>query len=332
MGKINWKYAWISLGVIIVLSLVISICQHAPPQDEPLLKPTRLTLGYIPNIQFAPIYVTIEKGYFEDAGFDVELEYGNEADAVALVGAEEQTFVIASGEQVLLARAQGLPVVYVGAWYQDYPVGVVAFNETQIIEPEDLKDATIGIPGLYGASYIGFKTLLKAGDLTENDVTLLSIGFNQVEALVGEQVDVSVVYLANEPVMLRSQGYKVDVIRVADYLQLVANGLVTNETTIQNNPEQVSSFIEALLKGIADTIENPDEAYEISKKFVENLAEADETVQREVLDESIKLWKTQHLGFSEPSGWVNMQQVLLSMGLLEEELDLSEAFTNDLLP
>ena len=320
------------LGFLFLLCLTLSACQGTKSPDETVVTSTRLTMGYIPNIQFAPVYVAIDKGYFEDAGFDVTLEYGSETDAVALVGAGEQTFAIASGEQVLLARAQGLPVVYVGAWYQDYPVGVVAFNETQIIEPEDLKDATIGIPGLYGASYIGFKTLLKAGDLTENDVTLLSIGFNQVEALVGEQVDVSVVYLANEPVMLRSQGYKVDVIRVADYLQLVANGLVTNETTIQNNPEQVSSFIEALLKGIADTIENPDEAYEISKKFVENLAEADETVQREVLDESIKLWKTQHLGFSEPSGWVNMQQVLLSMGLLEEELDLSEAFTNDLLP
>jgi len=306
--------------------------QKANTPDETVLMPTRLTLPYIPNIQFAPIYVAIDKGYFEDAGFDIELEYGNEADAVALVGAGEQTFAIASGEQVLLARAQGLPVVYVAAWYQDYPVGVVAFSETQIIKPEDLKDATIGIPGLYGASYIGFKTLLNAGDLTENDVSLLSIGFNQVEALMSEQVDASVVYLANEPVVLRSQGYEVNLIRVADHLQLVANGLVTNEGTRRDHPEQVSGCIEALLKGIADTIENPDETYEISKKYVENLAEADETVQREVLDESIKLWKTQRPGFSEPTGWVNMQQVLLDMGLLEEALDLNEAFTNDLLP
>jgi len=332
MGKINWKYAWIAFGVIMVLYLIINIFQMATPTDETVLIPTRLTLGYIPNIQFAPIYVAIDKGYFEDAGFDVELEYGNEADAVALVGAGEQTFAIASGEQVLLARAQGLPVVYVAAWYQNYPVGVVSFSETQMKKPEDLKDATIGIPGLYGASYIGFKTLLNAGDLTENDVSLLSIGFNQVEALVGEQVDASVVYLTNEPVMLRSQGYEVDLIRVTDYLQLVSNGLVTNEATRQEHPEQVSGFIEALLKGITDTIENPDEAYEISKKYVENLAEADETVQREVLDESIKLWKTQRLGFSEPTGWVNMQQVLLDMGLLEDTLDLNEAFTNDLLP
>jgi NitT/TauT family transport system substrate-binding protein len=58
---------------------------------------------------------------------------------------------------------------------------------------------------------------------------LLSIGFNQVEAIVTEQVDSAAIYLANEPVVLRSLGYEVDVVRVADYLQLVSNGLVTNE-------------------------------------------------------------------------------------------------------
>ena len=329
MNKRLWtKY----LGFLFLLCLTLSACQGTKSPDEIVVTPTRLTLGYIPNIQFAPVYVAIDKGYFEEAGFDVTLEYGSETDAVALVGAGEQTFAIASGEQVLLARAQELPVVYVAAWYQDYPVGVVSFIEAQIKTPEDLKDTTIGIPGLYGASYIGFKTLLNAGNLTESDVNLLSIGFNQVEALVSEQADAAVVYLANEPVTLRSQGYEVNLIRVADYLQLVANGLVTNEATIREHPEQVSNCIKALLKGIADTIENPDEAYEISKKYVENLAEADETVQREVLDESIKLWKTQRLGFSEPAAWINMQQVLLDMKLLEETLDLNEAFTNDLLP
>jgi NitT/TauT family transport system substrate-binding protein len=318
--------------IIVFIILILSACQGGKSSEETAPAPTRLTLGYIPNIQFAPIYVALEKGYFEDAGFDVTLEYGSETDAVALVGAGDQTFAIASGEQVLLARAQGLPVVYVAAWYQDYPVGIVSFNDIGITEPQDLNGMTVGIPGLYGASYIGLITLLNAGDLTESDVNLLSIGFNQVEALVSEQAEAAVIYLANEPVVLRYQGYEVITIRVADFMKLVANGLVTNEKTIQDHPEQVFGFVEALVKGIAETIDDPDQAYEISKKYVENLAEADETVQRAVLDESIKLWETQQPGFSDPSGWNNMQQVLMEMGLLEETLDLNEAFSNDFLP
>lgn len=332
-------------GLILLVGLILSACQGAvveqdsgvtpmglTVEQESGVIPMRLTMGFIPNIQFAPVYVAIEKGYFRDAGFDVKLEYGNEADGVALVGAGDQTFSIASGEQVLLARAQGLPVTYVAAWYQEFPVGVVSLSEAKILVPEDMEDVKIGIPGLFGASYIGFKALLNSGGLSEEDVNLLSIGFNQVEALVTGQVTSAVIYLANEPVVLRSLGHEVDVIRVADYLQLVSNGLVTNEDTINNNPELVTAFIEALLRGIADTSENPGEAYEISKNYIENLEDADAAVQGEVLAQSIKLWQTDDLGYSDPAGWINMQQVLLDMGLLNQTLDLDKAYTNELLP
>ena len=324
-------FSTVFLGTITIALLGMTAC-HSGGQSDEASVPTRLTMGYIPNIQFAPVYVALEKGYFHEAGFEVELEYGNEADAVAFVGAGDQSFAIASGEQVLLAREQGLPVTYVAAWYQKFPVGVVSLEDADLLVPENLAGQRVGIPGLYGASYIGSIALLKAGGIREEDVELRSIGFNQVESLVTDQVDAAVIYLANEPVVLRSQGFEVNVIRVADYLELVANGLVTNETTIEENPEKLKAFIDALLKGIADTIENPDEAYEISEKYVENLAEADAAVQRQILAESIKLWHTDRLGYSEPAGWINMQQVLLDMGLLENAVDLEEAFTNDLLP
>jgi len=330
---VNKKFS-LSLSLLFLLAgLILSACQSADdPPAATEITPTRLTMGYIPNIQFAPVYVALDKGYFRDAGFDVSLEYGDETDAVALVGAGDQTFAIASGEQVLLARAQGLPVVYAAAWYQQFPVGVVSLADADITAPENLAGRTVGIPGLFGASYIGFKALLDAGNLTEEDVTLLSIGFNQVEALATGQVEAAVIYLANEPVVLQAQGYEVDVIRVSDDMALVANGLVTNEEMIDQNPERVTAFIEALLKGIADTIDNPGEAYEISANYVENLEESDQAIQQEILAESIKLWQSDRLGYTEPAGWTNMQQVLLDMALLEEPLDLEEAFTNDLLP
>ncbi len=320
--------------IIVFMAVMISLsaCQMVGQEPEPEIISTRLTMGFIPNIQFAPVYVAIDKGYFLDAGFEVELEYGNEADAVALIGAGDQTFAIASGEQVLLARAQGLPITYVAAWYEEFPVGVVSFKDENITNPEDLEGKSVGIPGLFGASYIGFRALLDDADLTEEDVELLSIGFNQVEALVSGQVQSAVIYLANEPAVLRSQGYQVNVIPVSDYLKLVANGLITNEQTIREDPELIENFNQALLQGITDAAVNPEEAYEISKKYVENLDEADEALQKEILAESIKLWQIDRPGYSDPAGWENMQEVLLDMGLLESPLDLEEAFTNDFLP
>jgi len=83
---------------------------------------------------------------------------------------------------------------------------------------------------------------------------------------------------------------------------------------------------------LEDTIQNPNEAYEISKKYVENLANADEAAQKEVLARSIEFWKAERLGRSDAAAWENMRDLLLKMGLLKESLDVNEAFTNEFLP
>jgi NitT/TauT family transport system substrate-binding protein len=297
----------------------------------PPLVHVRLPLGYVPNVQFAPLYVAVEKGYFREARIEIEFDYSFETDAVALVGANEIQFAVVSGDQVLLARAQGLPVVNVLAWYQDYPVSVVSKVGQGILAPEDLQGKQIGLPGLYGTSYIGLRALLSVAGLKESDVTLDSIGYNQVEALVSDQDQAVVVYTTNEPVRLRLMGYQIDEIRVKDYAHLVSNGLITNELTLTQNPDLVRRMNQAFLRGISDTISNPDEAFQVCLKYVEGLAQADQAMQKEVLTTSIQFWKADHLGYSDPAAWENTLQVLLDMGFLDKPVELSQAYSNDFL-
>jgi len=91
-------------------------------------------------------------------------------------------------------------------------------------------------------------------------------------------------------------------------------------------------MVRATLRGIEDVIADPDGAYEICKKYVDNLAQADQVVQRKVLADSIEMWQGERLGYSDPQGWWNMQSVLLQMGLLKSEVDLDRAFTNQFIP
>jgi NitT/TauT family transport system substrate-binding protein len=309
--------------------LMLCACGSKPSGNLTLI---RLPLGYIPDVQFAPLYVAIQKGYFQESGILVNLDYSMETDIAALVGANQLLFGVVSGEQVLLARAQGLPIVYVAAWYQQYPVSVVAKSSENIHAPIDLRGKTIGLPGLYGANYIGLRALLHAGGLRESDVKLDSIKYTQVEALATGRDQAVSVYTNNEPVQLRAQGYDLTELRLADTIQLASNGLITNEKTIAENPDLVRRMVKAFMHGLADTIADPAAAYETSKTYVENLASLNPIVQKQKLATSIDLWKTERLGYSQPKAWESMQAVLLDMGLLSQPLELSKAFTNDFLP
>ena len=318
--------------LILIMALGLTACGAKPTATPGALVHIKLPVGYIPNVQFAPLYVAIDKGYFKDQGIEIEFDYSLETDAVSLVGAGNLQFAVVSGEQVLLARAQGLPIVYVCAWYQQYPVAVVSKVDQGIKTAADLKGKRIGLPGLFGANYIGLDAILFSAGLTEKDVTLDSIGFNQVASLAADKDQAVSVYTTNEPVQLAAQGYKLNEIRVADTLQLASNGLISNEQTISKDPELVRRMTSAFLKGLADTIANPDEAYNISKKYVPNLGTQDETTQKEILRLTIERWRTSHLGLSDLQAWQNMQDTLLKMKLLKQPLDVSKAFTNQFVP
>ena len=317
---------------IILVGIIMLLASACSSQK---LNAVRLPLGYIPNVQFAPLYVAIEKGYFAEEDILVELDYNMETDSVALVGSGELQFAIVSGEQVLLGRAQQLPVVYVAAWYEDYPVGIAALKEQNLRSPQDLKGKTIGLPGLYGASYIGLEALLHAGGLSDADVTLQSIGYTQVESLANQVVDVVDIYTTNEPIQLQARGYEVDVLPVSDYLSLVANGLITNEKTLEQDPDLVRGMVRALTRGITYTAEHADEAFQICEKYVDNLASLtheEQDVQRQVLAASIKIWQVEQPGYSDPQAWQNMQDLLLRMELLSDPLELTVAYSNAYLP
>jgi NitT/TauT family transport system substrate-binding protein len=291
-----------------------------------------LPVGYVPDIQFAPLYVAIEKGFYQDEGLDVSLDYSMENDNTVLVGTGNLTFAIVSGEQVLLARAQQLPVVYVMSWYHQYPVGIAAKTSAGIKTVADLRGKKIGLPGLYGTSYIGAMALLDSAGLTAKDVTLDSIGYNQVAALMADKEDAIVIYTANEPLQLAKQGVDYTLLKTSDAVELVANGLITNEKTIQENPELVRKMVRATLKGIQYAQDNPDEAFQISEKYVQNLSTSDVQLQKQVLQNSIEMWKTSTPGKTDKQAWENMQSILLKMGLLTKSLDITSAFSNDYLP
>jgi NitT/TauT family transport system substrate-binding protein len=325
------RYALNITRSLLPAAMLLGACSAAPAVPGEVTH-IRLPMGYIPNVQFAPFYMAVERGYFAEEGIEIEFDYSFETDAVTLVGADELQFAVVSGEQVPLARAQGLPVVYVMAWWQGYPVGVAAPVGSGIETPADLAGKRVGIPCLCGASYVGYQALMDAAGVPADSARLDVIQYTQVEAMLAGTEDAVVIYANNEPVQLESQGMEVNVIRVADYVDLASNGMITNQTTIEEHPDLVRAMVRASLRGLQDVIDDPAAAFEICKDYVEGLDQADQEVQRRVLEESIGFWRSERPGYSDPAAWENMQQVLLAMGSLEAPIDILSAYSNEFIP
>ncbi|MCC6188064.1 MAG: ABC transporter substrate-binding protein [Anaerolineales bacterium] len=294
------------------------------------LRTLRLPMGYIPSVQYASFYVADAKGYFADEGLALEYDYLFETNGVQLVGSGELPFAVVSGEQVLLARAQSLPVRYVMAWFQEFPVAVIAKREAGISAPADLVGKTVGVPALEGASYIGLLAMLDGAGVDVEDLTLQNVGFNQVAALEAGQVDAVVVYANNEPIRLAAQGMQLNTIKVSDYASLAANGILTNEATLADDPELVRGFLRALLRGLEDALADPEGTYAIVKQYVAGLT--DDALEQQVLAATMEMWRAERLGFSQPEAWETMQATMLASGLLAAPQDLALTYTNDYLP
>lgn len=297
------------------------------------LRKVTLGLGYIPNVQFAPYYVAVRKGYFAEEGLDVELSYGGDVNTL-LVQAAAGTipFVMASGDEVLLARGQDVPVTMVFLLYQKMPVVVFSKQSAGVSEPADLRGKTIGIPGRYGATYIGLRGLLQANGMREEDVQLSEIGFTQFEAVQQDRVPVAVGFANNEPLRLRESGDAINVIKVSDYIQLVNNGLVVGEALAREEPELVRAFVRATRRGLADALANPDEAFEHSLSFIPELAPDQQPFQRAVLDATLEYWRTpetdrEGLGWPNPAAWTATAEFLRESGLVRSEAPVEQAYS-----
>lgn len=332
-ARVDWF-----VGAMLFMALIFGGCTPAPatttveiPTGAAPRETVKLGLGFIPNVQFAPYYVGMQKGFYAEEGIDLELSYGFENDYLKLVGIDEYQFMVGSGDQVVLGRAQGLPVRYVLNWYTKFPVVIFSKVERAITRPADLAGKTIGIPGAFGASYVALRGILEAAGLSEQDIQLESIGFTQAAAVSEDKVDAAVDYAVNGPVVLALEGTPTYQIALDDYLVVPANGLVTNERTIEQRPELVQGMVRATQKAIAYTLANPEEAFAIALQAVPEAGGDNEAASRAVFDASLAYWTPQKgatPGATNVADWQAAAEFMQRIGLVDAVIPADTLFTN----
>lgn len=316
----------------------------APSADD--LEHSSLTIGltYVEDIQFAPFYVALERGYYEEAGLDVTLEHhGWDGGLFTSLIAGQEDLVYAGGAEAAEQRLNSAePLVSVATFYQEHPVGLIALAESGIASAEDLQGATIGVPGRYGETWFGLLAILDDAGLSEDDVTIEEIGFTQQADLMAGNVDAAMGYLNNDAVRLEDNGYEIATISVPAE-SLVGVGLITLEETLTEQGDAVAAAVEATLRGVRDVIEDPEAAVEISAGYVPDLDREDgRTAALSALEATVPLFGEVDpaadpgdlgaLGRQDPHAWQATLDLLAEHGIASGDLPAEQLWTDSALP
>ena len=263
-------------------------------------------LTYVPNVQFAPVYVAAADEIFRAAGIGAVIRHhGNDEGLFTALASGEEDIVVASGDEVLQARAAGLDLVAIGSYYNQYPVAIISKTSAPVSTLADLKGKSIGVPGEFGSSWFGLLAALEQAGLTVKDVNAISIAYTQAASLASDQVDCIIGFVNSDAVQLREMGEDITVLPLADYdVPLVGATMVTTREWMEAHPDLAEGTVGSIVAGMDRVIANPQHALEISALWDTSIAEGTprETAAA-LLAGTIPLWE-------RPDGQASAEQDL----------------------
>lgn len=280
------------------------------------------------NLPFVAVYVAEELGYFAEEGLTVDIRHSAGQDEhLKLLLAKEIEFTTGTAAQLLARRAEDLPVQAIALFGQRGDQGFVVRADSGITQPADFRGKTVGFKA--GVVPAELKALLATADLTEEDVRLQGVGFDPRVFIEGG-VDVYPVFLGNEPYAIRNAGVDIKVFDPADYgVATLGVTFLAHADTVAEDPDLVSRFLRAALRGAAYASEHVDEAVAITLEYAEG---ADAAHQKFLLETDLaNARRADGIGRSDPAQWEALQATLLEFGALEQPTDAPAAMDSSFI-
>jgi NitT/TauT family transport system substrate-binding protein len=279
-------------------------------------EPVHLAIGYIPHIQFAPLYVGMEKGYYRDVGVELDIEYGFGIDIFSLLATGRIDLGLSDSDQLIVAGSKGLPLAAIYQYYQRYPASIVALR-SRVSRPEDLGGRTVGTPELFGTSYIGLRLFLERYGL-EGRVTVQRIGYTQLASLDSGKADAVVVFTNNEPIQLRASGYDIVEWKVSDLSDMVGASFISSSATIAAKRDLLGRFVKATRRAMEYTYNHREEAVALSRTYIGAVEPGKEAQVLAVLEATCDLYLSpEGWGHLDPDVYTRSLAVLQRLGMVD---------------
>jgi diguanylate cyclase (GGDEF)-like protein len=269
-----------------------------------------LQLKWLHQFQFAGYYTALEKGYYKDAGLDVEIRERdlNKSNIKQVIDGEAEYGVADS--VLFLHKAKLEPVVIVAAIFQHSPNVLITLKSSGIDSPYKLQNKDITF---YKKDVDGFGILAMLKSLhVEPNISRVKEETNYTY-LADKKTDAYVSYLSNEPFYFKEMGTDINIINPANYgFDLYGDMLFTSVKEATGNPQRVEKFKEASLKGWKYALDHKEEIIELIKnkyateKSIEHLR-----YEADVLEQVIQQKST-------PLGTIDKGRVEYTLGVYEK--------------
>jgi PAS domain S-box-containing protein len=225
---------------------------HPPPARRTLIQ-----LKWYPQFQFAGYYAAEHQGLYQAEGLDVGLLSGGRGiDPVTEVLSGRAQFGVGDAD-LLLARAQGKPVVVLAAVFQHSPYILLSRGQDHLTRPSDLMGKTVMALDDQGATQV--RAMLLAEGIDPARVNFIPHSWN-LQDLVSGKVDAMTAYLTVEPYQLQKLGVSPGIMRPSDYgIDFYGDCLFTTEDEIKRHPDEVEAVLRATRAGWMEAMRAPDE-------------------------------------------------------------------------
>ncbi|WP_028543850.1 ABC transporter substrate-binding protein [Paenibacillus taiwanensis] len=297
------------------------------------LRSIKMVLDWTPNTNHTGLYVAKEKGFFQEAGLDVEIIPPGSGGSDAMVASGEVPFGVTVQENITQARLQGVPIVSLAAIIQHNTSGFAAPKAKNIKTPHDFEGKTYGGWGSPVEEAV-IRSIMQQEKADYDKVKNVNMGNADYFTAVKKDIDFAWIFYAWTGIEAELRGEPIDMIYVnqfSDKLDYYTPVIATNEKTIQDDPELVKSFMSAVSKGYQFAIDKPEEAADLLLKAVPDL-------NKELVQASQKWLSPKYKddaprwGEQKREVWDNYMTWLVDNKLMEKTIDIDKAYTNDFLP
>jgi len=282
---------------------------------------------------FGPIQLAKGKGYFSEAGLDVNFAVGRGGvDVAKQVGAGNAPLggIVADGP--ILVRGNGVPVKIVAVFGGKGFMQMVVREDSGVTKPADLKGKTITVMSFQDTTYYALLGLLASAGLTQSDVDIQSAGPTGVWQFVAAGKSVGMAGVPDWIPPVQAAGIKVRILPTDEFFPHMAQGIAASDQLIKEKPELVQKFVTAALHGMKDIMDDPDVAAADFVKFVPDW-QGKEAGVKAAFQYYAKLVYTGQNRLGEVNGerLARLQDFYLSKDIITQKVPVEDLYTNQFI-